>query len=689
MDRKRTNFTSDVAKYLEKAFESSTYKDKLKYYQILTTSYFTSNTSKGLYIWHHMGMGKTLNTYHIMFENMKIDKSYSKYTIIAPRALQENFKKSARTYTDIVGEKVDMGKVYFVKYSHTTEKQIARSTTDEVNDPFNMDKKSDNLASKVKNLDGYCVILEEAHLFLRRLSHGSEYAIRLYDLIMKSKCRLIMLSGSLAASSPFEIAIAMNMLSGELLFPEDDESFMEIFYDSSENSIKNRAIFQNRCFGLVSRMKPEYLGSADEKLFPTKLETQVVKVPMDRAQLTTYLAVREKEVKDSAEMKNRKDRGTRVNRFQSSAGKVGSYRVRSRQSSNFPPNHVISEMYKKKEYTQAMLIDEINKMKKGDPYLKSPKAAFLIDLINKRKNQKGVIYSQFIAAGGAANISACLRIEGMNEITASTIRNKKVTRDKNSKGNFALINGNLTEEEQDEIVKYYNDEENDHGENLALIIIGHEQCMGLDLKSVRYEVMFEPYWVYYLADQFEYRANRYMSHMRLPEKERNYQIFILLSVYPKNLDMSKLSDQMKETTDEYIYGLMIKNRDLLKSFKEAVEEVSIECNIISKFNVNTKHLCKSCIPDDESLYTAANYQLNPYHAIKYDIQKGDPCRSGEKEKVVAKKITLNTDGNKVDYFYISSDANMYGYQVFIKVGDGYEEVPYDSDVFKKIIEKLS
>ena len=140
-------------------------------------------------------------------------------------------------------------------------------------------------------------------MFLRRLSNGSDSVIRLYELLMVSKCRIVMLTGSLIGSSPFELAPAFNMLSGEVIFPEVEADFEKYFIDIENNKMKNKAIFQNRIYGLVSRMKLDYLSDEDKKLFPTLYPIEVVRIKMDDDQFNSYSIARLDELKRGANSK--------------------------------------------------------------------------------------------------------------------------------------------------------------------------------------------------------------------------------------------------------------------------------------------------------------------------------------------------------------------------------------------------
>ena len=673
MNRRSTNFAHEINEELAKLISSSEFSDKLRYYQILATEYFKLNLTKGLCLYHHMGFGKTLLSYHIMQEMAELNPD-NKFIIIAPKALINNFKNSAKKYTEIVGKNIDISKINFVRFSSTTEKQIKEVQDD---DPFEFDKKADKLGN-IKDLDGYIIFIEEAHMFLRRLSNGSESVIRLYELMMNSKCRIVMLTGSLLASSPFELSPAMNLLSGEIPFPEVEADFEKYFVDTDNEVIKNKHVLQNRIYGLVSRMKPEYLKDVDKSDFPEELPTQIIRVEMDNAQLNHYNLLRIQELKQQ-KSKNKSTKSVSHQRFKSTAKTSGSYRIRSRQACNSNTSNKIEELYKSKKYTQADLIKAIEEMSVDQ--LEVGKLKEIAKILKARPKQKGVIYSQFIAVGGAAIIAEYLKRKlGWIELDPE-LKSVKQSGDKD-KNYFARVNGSLTQEDQTKLVDYYSKPDNLYGDNLRLILIGFEQTMGLDLTAVRYEIMYEPYWVDFIREQFKYRAIRFRSHPMLPKEDQNSQMYILLSVFPKGGELNDGENQESETTDEYVYGRMMANKKLLDGYKEAVEEVSIECEIVMKYGAQP-HDCKTCIPNDDVLYTKTKGNI-PNYAIEYDLRAPDPCIQGEPEEVEAEIITIVTDGVKVKYYKIPDKTNLHGFLLYIKEKDEFIEVPINSPVYKTV-----
>ena len=717
MNRRNTNFPSQLNSRLETFLSERSDKNGLKYYQELVAECLKTNASKGLYLYHHMGFGKTIASYHI------INKLGMKTIVIAPKALIHNFRDSLKKYEQISGEKIDPNLINFVKLSHTTEKQMSLLDPDNSIDPFQLDDKAEKI-TQLKNLDGYLILIDEAHMFCRRISHGSQAMIRLYDLLNTSNCKIVMLSGSLIASSPFELSPIINLLSGETLFPETEEQFNQFYLD--ENRIANRALFQNRIYGLISRMKPEYLDNKDKDLYPEELETKIIRLPMDMNHFSSYLRVRDVEVKGSKGLKS--FTSSNVNRFQSSGKDSGSYRIRSRQMSNARTNADIEQMYKSNEYTQSSLIDLVFRMPLEE--LSVNKTLYLETIFKNHPGQKGIIYTNFVGVGGAANIAAYLNLTGWTERKISepikkgtttrqghSVAGKKGTTRQGQKGatrqgqNFndkkqnvadkkqnatdkeknvigkgqsvvasqnlsskiySRVNGSLTQEEQTEILDLY------ANNKINLLVIGLEQTMGLDLTCVRYAVMFEPYWKDFIFEQFKYRAIRLNSHMSLPKEDRNVQMYILLSTYPESFDKSKLPMDYDLTTDEYIYEQMVRNKELLSSFKEAIEEVSIECDIVKQYGTSG-HKCRTCAPNDLYLYTSGD----PIKSIINDLGRDDPCITDKKKQSVSAKIIII---NKIEYYVVKSDANIWGFIIYIKDG-GYIEIPTNSPVYKIIAKK--
>lgn len=665
MNRKSTNFCSEISTLLYDEYEKSELKDSLTYYQILTATYAKMNVSKGVFLWHHMGFGKTIGAYHIA-DTLKDAANL----IITPRSLQKNFQNSLDKYKQFTGREIDQSKLHFIKNSSTTEKQIVKAVSKR-SDLF--DGKMKSIITTMENLDGFNVFIDEAHVFIRKIVNGSKFALQLYDLMMRSKCRIFLLSGSMIASSPFELAPICNLLAGEVIFPENADDFQTLFIDKENNCIKNKDIFQDRIFGLFSRMKPEYLDEKEMKSYPKELPTIVERLPMGKEQLHSYLTTRRREIDDdNARIKHKSNRQL-YDRFAAKDDGGGTYRVRSRQACNFTPSARILKYYKDRDYTLATIEAEVNSFTLEES--SSNKAEWLKSLLLARGGkQKGVIYSQFTGFSGCLSIANFLRKCGATELGGKSIGGELdfIT--------FTRVNGSMKEEEQDAAVAEYN------SGGCNLIIIGKEQCQGLDLVGVRYIVMWECYFTDFIRDQLKYRGIRKGSHLGLPEEERDVQFYILISTYPDGFADGEMKEivqeeywrEMQTTTDEFMYEIMIGNAGLVDSFKEAVEEVSIECELVKQFNPKANHNCRTCSPNDKVLYTSTDDVMS---GIMQDIKLGTQCVYNPPKKVKADKVEIAGD----TYYKVKAD-NIRGYNLFAKNGKKYVKLRETSTLYNLIKE---
>lgn len=669
MDKNNTNFPSELHVHLQKALDTASLSEKLFYHQKLALSYVEMITNgkingvKGLAIWHEMGLGKTILAIAIGFILMK--NGYN-VKILTPKSLQSNMKNGIKQYNKMMpDEPIDASKFHFLVKSHTILKQL-KGETESLIDVFANDR---NNVAFTKIEKKTVIIVDESHQISQLIANGSSAWIEFYETIMRSSnVIVIFLSGSLISSDPFELVPIMNMISRQRLFPEFGDEFMKLFWDGTKKEIMNRGIFQNRCFGMISRMKLSYLESDTANFFPKEEKVQIINCPMSGRQLDAYLYARNVELKETSFGAERMSRPN-VKRFQSGDNMSSSYRVRSRQFSNFVPTSDILELYQKKNYDQEILEKAI--LDTPSEYFQTAKFKELIKILAKYKNKKGIIFSQFTGIGGAKSIAQGLIRSGWNEMSSKLDY-------KNDGQNFALVNGSLSIDEQSAIVNLWNDETNDHGEKLSVLIIGLQQAFGLDLQSTTFVIMYEPYWVWSVWEQLKKRINRYKSMERLPLEERVTHPYIMIATYPPNIDNKiKNGYGMRTTTDEHLYNLMLENKKKMDEFLVPLEEVAIECTFIKeKFN---EHVCRICNPTNKSLY---NYdEKNPIRALKYDCEICDPCNLSKKEQIKAQPIEF--DGQK--YYKVDDKNARFGYLLYEKIGNDFRELSVSE--IAKLLEK--
>jgi hypothetical protein len=203
-------------------------------------------------------------------------------------------------------------------------------------------------------LDGYILIVDEAHNFFNSIVNGSKNARLLYDMIMASKdVKLVFLTGTPIINDPFELVPCFNMLNphnpilypkpeGYDILPTDYTTFNKFYIKTSEDGAKsliNKNKFQNRLTGLLSYYGTKYTpppsGKSSKTVkrenFPDVLPLIVEEVPMSLYQFQLYINARVQEIE---EYKRSFMKGPSMP-LQKPGSSNSTYRVKTRKLSNF------------------------------------------------------------------------------------------------------------------------------------------------------------------------------------------------------------------------------------------------------------------------------------------------------------------------------------------------------------------
>jgi hypothetical protein len=672
LDRKSVDFPMLLSEVLKDIKYDP--DNQLQYFQQLGVAYFSLDiNSKGFMFDFEMGLGKSLSSIAVAH----VLRGKYKPIVLSTKSITTNYKLEIEKYEQMTNEKI-MDEFNFVAYNSPNMLSQLQNIVNTAGES-NIDKASNMLQDKIvdnrlkdvaelKDLNGYLLIVDEAHNFFRRIINGSEAAIELYDLIMASpNVKLLFLTGTPIPGDPFALVPAINMLAGEVVLPEKYEDFYKYFVDPVSHTIKNKEKFQNRIMGLVSHAErpPNVEGYAE------MLETKVESVPMDSYQYGLYLQARDKEKAESS-FGGKKAQARLL--IKPRGAQSSSYRVRSRQISNYAPPPRWN--YKLPERPQ---LDELKPEEVG-----SPKLDAMYKNIMEVGNV-GIVYSQFIGIGGAEIVGKYLQKKGWKLFSLKNVMNisgkhavpedihhnkspEKTDKKPHHTLRFAFITGNETQEEGDAVLNTFKSPDNMHGEIIALLIISSKAAEGINTKYVRHIHMLEPYFLPFRFQQLIYRGLRFKSHEALPPNERNIRAYVYLSTHAK--DASAI--QRKEaTTDEELWRISQETSITNKSFYEAMIGSCLECSIFFKSN------CKICKPTGAKLYS---------NNIESDIQGNDPCQPYEVKKVEAELVLY---GGK-EYYYIKDKSNPFGYKVFIynKQFNNYTELKENSPDFLNIIKAI-
>ena len=711
-EQNSTNFPMSVKTNLEAIYKSDYKKGEfLKYHQFIIYKYLINNPkSRGILLFHEMGMGKSITAVSLAEYYRKHDPN-RKIIILLPKSLKTNFEKNIDKFIkeeikeSIKDTKIDKNeeakKILDERYkfvslnaSNMFQQVVNVDKTKQEKEIDKQIKSFTDIIEKDDFLENSLLIIDEYHNLSNSIANGSYNAIRLYDHILKTKnIKLLFLTGTPIVNHPFELVSTFNMLNGLIkidertnitLFPELEKDFNNFFIDYKKNTIKNASKFQNRIVGMVSYYGSIYFDKTQDgypKQFPIKVE----RVNMSSEQYARYNMARDFEIEEQSYKKKR----VSAERFSQKSGATATYRVKSRQVSNFMfPEYALGPLRGKKERNKYP-----NKIKDSDLNLLqiySPKFKKILYNINNHKDELGLFYSEFVSGAGIAVFAKVLNVNGYKsynkQIKLSDDENSfDISFDKSNKSNkfdklskvknkYAIITGDVSFEERSKIVKIFNSKENINGKKIKLLLISKTGAEGLDLKNVRHVHICEPYWNYARISQIIARSVRYLSHIDLPEKSRTVQPYIYLSDYPIDFDIKK---KKEPTTDIELYKNSLKGDKIIKEFYRNLAEASIDCNLhypnFSK-EIQKKINCKMCLPNDKELYNIS---------LSKQLLLPDPCDALKTEEIKAKEISIN--GKKYYYSKDKDDINIFYYDKSI---DGYLLMKSNNPIYADIMNKV-
>ena len=224
---------------------------------------------------------------------------------------------------------------------------------------------------------------------------------------------------------------------------------------------------------------------------------------------------------------------------------------------------------------------------------------------------KILFYSDFRSDGGSEAFELVLKCNGYTKFNYLNPEDSKEKR-------YTFITGNESPEERKINKEYFNDEKNKYGEYTQIMIISSAGAEGISLTCVRQVHILEPYWNYVRIDQVLGRAIRMRSHDTLPEKDRNVEQYIYLSILPEgntieeiyeciqqlpswnipewsdikdelsktqNKDYKELFDNITKintdsdnlSTDQYLFNVMDKKYKISNEIQSIIKESSLDC----------------------------------------------------------------------------------------------------------------
>ena len=290
----------------------------------------------------------------------------------------------------------------------------------------------------------------------------------------------------------------------------------------------------------------------------------------------------------------------------------------------------------------------------------SPKIDKIVDYID---NSYGIVlvYSRYIFSG-IIPLALCLEHQGYSKYGNKLMKKSK----KNNKGKYIIISGNkkLSNNIEREL-SIVNDEDNQNGEKIKVVIISESGTEGLDFKNIRQIHIMEPWYNMNRIEQIIGRGVRNYSHFHLEDAKRNTTIYHYVNM---------IKDTNKETVDFRMYRISENKQKKISIIEKIMKENSIDCNL-NEEKLSYKNINKTIITSD------SGSKLNGKKMIKYDIGDRDYTRMCDYGKCNFKcktKINLDdTNDNTYDKEILYYDINVmkkYIMEYFKKNNSGSIEI---------------
>lgn len=712
-----------------------TTKLELKKYQLFLGKYLDFNSPyKNMLLYLGLGSGKSssaINIYNVLYN---ASPGINVFLLIKATLKESTWMPELQKWLQEEEKQYRMANVIFVSY----DSPIA--------DKAFLDAVKNSDSSK-KSL----YIIDEAHNFIRNVysnlsSKQGRRALTIYDHIIQDQkenegTRVVLLSGSPAINSPYELALLFNLLRPGI-FPKSETQFNQEFISISSYRTLNpskKNMFQRRIMGLVAH----YIGSTPDLFASKKIE--YVDVEMDKYQdeIYTYYENMEEQM---ARKKKKNSQGSETYKSYTrqacnfvfplmGQGMSGEYRPRPRgfklsekeaqyvdKAKDMKMEKGTEKYYNVQNYVDAVdnyaktfdaFLDKINmedekrnhtiindiktcmekyegnfadfnksSVKKSNLYQEMHKcsAKFLCAIFNIMKSPGPVLfYSNYVLMEGIQIFKIYLKYFGFSSLdnTKSGIDGFRYTE------YHGLIDG----KQRAINMQLFNSDENMYGKICKIIMISPAGAEGISLANVRQVHLIEPYWHEVRMIQMIGRAIRYCSHKKLPIVERHVDVFRYKSVR---------AGDSKWTTDQYIEDMARGKEGLIQSFLDAMKEVAVDC-VLNK-NHNSLLSDYKCFQFDES--SLFDDQIGPAYKedIYDDIRMDNGSNSTKSQTIRVKVIKIvavkqlshpDTEPSKMiyskadNYWYNPETGVVYDYELYYAIG----KIGYDDDNLPKKLDK--
>lgn len=707
-------------------------KRELRKYQLFISKYLSFNSPyRNILLYHGVGSGKTgttINLYNVLYN---YSPGWTVYILLRASLRTSLWIPELEKWLQNEEKKFRLENIKFISY-----------------DAPNADKQFFDEVKSADTSKKSMYIIEEAHNFIRNVysnvsTRQGRRAQSIYDYIIQDlkeseSSRVILLTGTPAVNSPYELALLFNLLRPGI-FPRSETAFYQEFVSAGAFQTLNPAkknMFQRRIMGLVSY----YIGATPDYFATKRIEYIDVKMSEYHEDIYNYFDAIEEQQQKKSRMKLGKASETYKSYTRQACNFVfpfmkqnmtGELRVRPStfklsekdiQMTNIGKetkdtksyynvqsyleaidNYVktfveyMDNKYSEDEKNQYTIQDDVKvfnekykknyvefhnkEEKKSDVYKELHKcSAKMLYIIFNILTSPGpvIVYSNYVLVEGLQIFKIYLKYFGFGSINDDN--------NKSSKDNFRYTeyHGRIDQETRVLNLKKFNDPENKYGAICKILMISGAGSEGLNTMSVRQVHIMEPYWNEARIIQVQGRAIRFCSHKYLPKEERHVDIFRYSSI--------RRSD-VKWTTDQYIENLARSKEGLIQSFLDAMKEVAVDCVLNKTHNSLTENF--KCFQFDET--SLFDEQIGPaYKDDFYDdmrIDNGSNSIHSQTIRIKVIKIKAVRQLSKPEetpkysrsenYWYNPDTGVVYDFDLHYAIG----KISYDNDNLPRKLDK--
>lgn len=544
---------------------------------------------RSLLLFNELGSGKTCSSITIA-ENHKnmIKSSGQKIIVLLEDAVKENYLNEL--YNENKDDNQCIGNTYKDENKRKVMQKINRvydiitigTFVNWVNKMTNTPNGYDKIKQRFSNT---LIIVDEVHNIRER--DDDDPILKRYDafalaLSLAENSKVLLMSATPMFDSATEIVSLINLfklneressknINKDVIKVEDVFDAKENLKKSGENIIRKELRGRVSYVGQNPTTFPKVNFASSAKAFNVLEMLKVISCPMSQRHYETYL-------------KNLDEPITNI-----------------RQISNIVSN------YDPKELTIKELQND-----------KTSASIKLGKLLENVINIKGLcfIYSEFITFG-VNDIKEALKQNGYKEYDGSGKKQKS----------FISLEGATDSKKRQKLLSKFNSKENIDGSIIKIIIGSKVMKEGVSLKNVRSVHIFEPWFNVSRLKQVWGRAIRSCSHVLLKPSERNVDIYLYASTFPKNVKMKKPKSYLLPFTDVntmisqnlYAYKQSEEKEQKIMDVVKILREIAIDCNLHKELNQNKIDKIKCDVgPIDEQDKTTYDLDKTSYNNALID-----------------------------------------------------------------------